>query len=172
MITSVLIKTIISNNNLDNELVFYGLLIVVVGAIGFSVARKITRKSYTETGVQTDAVENFSDNLSHIIPNNGSSSSLETISPTSSTFKETSSLITTTSEVGIQTIAEDVTSVKREIIPNQDNIGRVVDLSNAEYIAAKVDQLNALDPFLATPWTPERVSAMIDTLGLVNNLFN
>jgi hypothetical protein len=31
--------------------------------------------------------------------------------------------------------------------------------------------LNALDPFLATPWTPERVIEMIDTLGIVNNLF-
>jgi hypothetical protein len=28
-----------------------------------------------------------------------------------------------------------------------------------------------LDPFLATPWTPERINAMIDTLGVVNNLF-
>jgi hypothetical protein len=154
----------ILNNNLDNELVFYGLFIGVVGAIGYSFTSKILRKSYMEQGVQTDA--NFSDRPSQTIPDNVSS--IDTLSPVSSTFKDTSSLIPTTSEVGIQTIAGDVTPV----IPNQDIVGRVVDLSNAEYIAAKVEQLNALDPFSATPWTPERVSAMIDTLGIVNNLFN
>jgi hypothetical protein len=144
----------IINNNLDNELVFYGLFIVVVGAIGYSFTSKILSKSYVEKGVQSDAEPNLSDIPSQIIPDNvtsintlspvSSSSSIDTLSPVSSTFKETSSLIPTTSEVGIQTIAGD-------IIPNQDIVGRVVDLSNAEYIAAKVEQLNALDPFLATP---------------------
>ena len=158
------------NNNLDNDLVFYGLLIGAVGVIGYSFTSKFFSKSYIEKGVQTDAGENLSDRPSQIIPDNVTS--IDTLSPLSSTFKDTSPLIPTTSEVGTQTIAGDVTPVNIEVIPSQDIVGRVVDLSNAEYIAAKVEQLNALDPFLATPWTPERVSAMIDTLGMVNNLFN
>jgi len=152
------------NNSLDNDIVFYGALIGIIGAIGYSFTSNLLKKSYVEKGVQTDA----GNNLSEIdIPDNVSISSTETISPSS--YTDTSSIIPRTSEVGIQTIAGDVTPVN---IPNPDNVGRVIDLSNAEYIAAKVEQLNALDPFLATPWTPERVSAMIDTLGIVNNLFN
>lgn len=158
------------NNNLDNDIVFYSVFIGVAGAIGYSFTRQILRKSYVETGVQTNAEENLSDRPSQIIPDNVTS--IDTLSPVSSTFEDTLTLIPTTSEVGIQTIAGDVTPVNIEIRPNQDIVGRVVDLSNAEYLAAKVEQLNALDPFLATPWTPERVSEMIDTLGIVNNLFN
>jgi len=160
----------IINHNLDSDLVFYGLFIGVVGAIGYSFTSKILSKSYEEKGVQSDAEQNLSDIPSQIIPDNVTS--INTLSSLPSSFKETSSLIPTTSEVGTQTIAGDVTPVNREVIPNQDIVGRVVDLSNAEYIAAKVEQLNALDPFLATPWTPDRVIAMIDTLGIVNNLFN
>jgi hypothetical protein len=158
--------TKVLNNNLDNDIIFYGTLIVVVGAIGYSIISEILSKSYTEKGVQTDAENNISDRPNQIIQDN--LTSIDTLSPVSST----SSLIPTTSEVGIQTIAGNVTPVNIEVIPNQDIVGRVIDLSNAEYIAAKVDQLNALDPFLATPWTPERVHEMIETLGIVNNLFN
>jgi len=143
----LLIKII--NNNLDNDLVFYGVFIGVVGSIGYSFTRQILRKSYVDKGVQTEAGENLSDRPSQIITDNVTS--IDTLSPVSSTFKDTSSLIPTTSEVGTQTIAEDVTQVNTEVIPNQDIVGRVVDLSNAEYIAAKVDQLNALDPFSTTP---------------------
>jgi hypothetical protein len=139
----------ILNNNLDNDLVFYGLFIGVVGAIGYSFTSKILRKSYVEKGVQTDAEKNSSDIPNQNIPDNVTST--DPLSPVSSTFKDTSSLIPKTSEVGIQTIAEDVTPVNIEVIPNQEVVGRVVDLSNAEYIAAKVEQLNALDPFSATP---------------------
>jgi hypothetical protein len=137
--------TKVLNNNLDNDIIFYGTLIVVVGAIGYSIISEILSKSYTEKGVQTDAENNISDRPNQIIQDN--LTSIDTLSPVSST----SSLIPTTSEVGIQTIAGNVTPVNIEVIPNQDIVGRVIDLSNAEYIAAKVDQLNALDPFLATP---------------------
>jgi hypothetical protein len=137
-------------NNLDNDLVLYGVCIVVVGAIGYSLASKILSKSYMEKGVQTDAEEYYSDISSSIFPDNVSDSSNETISPLSSTF-DRSTLTPTTSDVGTQTITGDVTPVNKEIIPNQDIAGRVVDLSNAEYLAAKVEELNALDPFLATP---------------------
>lgn len=156
------------NNNLDNDLVFYGTLIGVVGVIGFSITRQIFSKSYTEKGAQTDADPNLSDKPSQIIPDNVTLNN--TLSPVSSTFKETSEIgIQTTSEVGIKTIAGDVTPVNIEVIPNQNILGKVVDLSNAEYIEDKVEQLNALDPFSATPWTPERLRAMIEIL---NNLFN
>lgn len=157
------------NNNLDNDIVFYASLIGIVGAIGFSFTKQILSKSYVEKGVQTNAEENFSDNPSQIIPDNVSST--DTLSPVSSTFEDTSTLRPETSDVGIQTIPGDVTLINTEVIPNRDIAERVVDLSNAEYIAAKVAELNALDPFLATPWTPERVIEMIDTLGIVNNLF-
>jgi hypothetical protein len=48
----------------------------------------------------------------------------------------------------------------------------VVDFSNAEYLAEKVEQLNNLDPFAATPWTSERLLEILEILGIVNNLFN
>jgi hypothetical protein len=142
--------------------VFYGLFIGVVGAIGYSFTSKILNKSYVDKDIQTEAFPNLSDRPSQTIPEN--LSSIETLSPLSITFKDTSSLNPTTSEVGIQTIAGDVrselasqiiagdvTPVNKGVIPNPDIVGRLVDLSNAEYIAAKVEQLNALDPFLATP---------------------
>src|ERR1700747_765082 len=133
------------NNNLDNDLVFYGLYIGVAGAIGYSFINNILRKSYVEKGVQTEAEKNFSDSPSQ--NNSDNVTSIDTLSPLSS--KDTSSLNHKISVLGTQTIAEEVTNI--EVIPNQDIVGRVVDLSNAEYIAAKVEELNALDPFLATP---------------------
>ena len=157
------------SNNLDNDIVFYGLFIGVVGGIGYSFASKILSKSYTEKGVQTDARGNYYDESSLNIPDYVPS--IDSLSPVSSTFEDTSTLIPTTSDVGTQTISGDVTPVNSEVIPNQDVARRVVDSSNAEYLAAKVEQLNALDPFAPTLWTPERVNAMIDTLGSVNNLF-
>jgi hypothetical protein len=158
--------TKVLNNNLDNDIIFYSTLIGFVGFIGYSLISEYFSKSYTEKGVQTDAENNLSDTPNQIIQEN--LTSIDTLSPVSST----SSLIPTTSEVGIQTIAGNVTPVNIEVIPNPDIVGRVIDPSNAEYLAAKADQLNALDPFLATPWTPERVLTMIDQLGIVNNLFN
>ncbi len=145
------------SNNLDNDFVIYALCIGVVGAIGYSLTSKIlclNTKTYVDTGVQTDVVEDDSDNLSDC--------STETLSPLSSTFGDRATLISSSSssDIGTQTIA------------NQETYRRVVDLSNAEYIAAKVEQLNNLDPFGATPWTPDRVHAAIDTIGIVNNLFN
>jgi hypothetical protein len=136
------------NNYLDNDLVFYGVFIGIVGGIGYSFASKICSKSYMDKSVQTDAGENSSDKPSEIIPNN--ITSIDTLSPVSSNVEDTSTLIPTTSEVGIQTITGDVTPVNIEVISNQDIAGRVVDISNAEYLAAKVEQLNALDPFSAT----------------------
>ena len=183
-------------NNLNNDFVFYGVFIGVAGAIGYSfIKNKFLSKTYFDKDVQTDTVENFSDSPSQIFSDNVTSTetlsplssidsltplsstetlspssstdslsticSTETLSPTSSIFKNTSSLISRTSDVGIQTITGDVR-------PNQ----AIVDLTNAEYIANKVDQLNAIDPFAATPWTPDRLLEVIDVLGIVNNLFN
>jgi len=124
------------SNNLDNDFVIYALCIGVVGAIGYSLTSKIlclNTKTYVDTGVQTDVVEDDSDNLSDC--------STETLSPLSSTFGDRATLISSSSssDIGTQTIA------------NQETYRRVVDLSNAEYIAAKVEQLNNLDPFGATP---------------------
>lgn len=145
------------NNNLDNDFVIYALCIGVVGAIGYSLTSKIlflNTKTYVDTGVQTDVVEDDSDNLSDC--------STETLSPLSSTFGDRATLISSSSssDVGTQTLT------------NQETYRRVIDLSNAEYIAAKVEQLNNLDPFGAEPWTSDKVHAVIDTLGIVNNLFN
>src|SRR5882757_1283794 len=144
---TLLLKII--NNNLDNDLVFYGVFIGAVGSIGYSFTRRILSKSYVDKGVQTDSGENLSDRPDQIIAENITSK--DVLSPISSTFKETSLIIPTTSEVGTQTITEDVTQVNTEVVPNQNIVERVVDISNAEYIAAKVDQLNAIDPFSTTP---------------------
>src|SRR5712671_270748 len=142
----------ILNNNLDNDLALYLSFFTFSCAVTYSFTKNILSKSYVEKGVQTDVTPNDSNSSSQTIPDNetsigtlsrvSSNSSMETLSPVSSTFPDTSSLITTVSEVVSPTIVG-------EVIPNPDIVGRVVD--NAEYIAAKVEQLNALDPFSATP---------------------
>jgi hypothetical protein len=137
----------------DNDIFFFGIFIGVTCHLGLSFLSSTWHgtKGYTDTGVQTD------------------------------TWEDKSSLIQATSEVGTQTIAGDIDTVTTvlpvqpvniEIVPNPDIVGRVIDQSSAEYIAAKADQLNALDPFLATAWTPERVSSVIDHLSVINNLWN
>jgi hypothetical protein len=94
------------------------------------------------------------DNPNNIIQDN--ITSIETLSPVS----PSSTVIPATSEVGIQTIAEDVETVTTvlpsppvniEVVPNPDIIGSFIDTSNSELIATKVDLLNALDPFIAIP---------------------
>jgi hypothetical protein len=102
-----------------------------------------------------------------------SSSTIETLSPISSS----STIISDTSEIGVQTTTKNINTIttdlpiNKEVVPNVDIVGRVVDTSNAEYIADKVEQLNALDPFSATPWTAEKVKTIIDNLEIINNLF-
>jgi hypothetical protein len=142
---TLIIKLLNNNFNTDNELVFYGLLIGIVGGIGYSLTSKILTKSYVEQGVQTDAGKIYSDKSTQILPDDFPL--IHTLSPSSST----ETIRPTISEVGIKTIAGDLTPVNIEVLPNQNIIGKIVDLSNAEYIAAKVDELNALDPFAATP---------------------
>jgi hypothetical protein len=40
------------NTNLDNEIVLYSTIIVVTGAIAFTLLKKTLTRSYVETGVQ------------------------------------------------------------------------------------------------------------------------
>jgi hypothetical protein len=78
-------------------------------------------------------------------------------------------------DTGIQTIPTEDTTIITEMIPvfpDSSKIGGVVNYPTAELIAAKVEQSNALDHFLATAWTPNKVSTMIDSMGLINNLFS
>jgi copper chaperone CopZ len=65
-----------------------------------------------------------------------------------------------TSEVGIQTIAEDVNTVttvlptqpvNTEVVSNPEIIEIIIDTTNAEKIAKTVEKLNILDPFIAIP---------------------
>jgi hypothetical protein len=163
---TLIIKLLTNNNNFDNDLIFYSLLIGAVGAIGYSLTTKILLKSYVEKSIQTDAGEIYSDKSSQISPDDFPS--IHTLSPSSST----ETIRPPISKVETKSITGDITPVNIDVRPNQDIVGRVVDPSNAEYIATKVEQLNALDPFAATPWTPERVVSLIDTIGTVNNLFN
>lgn len=185
----------ILNHILDQDILFYGMFAGVVCHMSLFLLSVIPKEKI-EKGVQTDALEEFSDRPSHIIQDN--LNSIETVTPVSQTIEDTSVAIPSTSQietsstsqvaipstsqvgtsstsqagtpstsqVGTPTIAENINI---EVAPNPDIVGRAIDPSNAEYIAAKVDQLNALDPFLATPWTPERVSAMIDSLSLLND---
>jgi hypothetical protein len=185
----------ILNHILDQDIFFYGMFAGVVCHMSLFLL-SVIQKEMTDQGVQTDALEELSDRPSQIIQDN--LNSIETITPVTPTLEDTSAAIPSisqvgtsstsqvgtsstsqvgtsstsqvgtpsTSQVGTPTIAEDINI---EVAPNPDIVGRAIDPSNAEYIAAKVDQLNALDPFLATPWTPERVSAMIDSLSLLND---
>lgn len=163
----ILVIKLLSNNfNIDNDLVFYGLLIGFVGGIGYSLTSKILIKSYVEKGVQTDAGKTYSDSSSQITPDDFPS--IHTLSPSSST----ETIKATISSVRTKTIAVDKTPVNIEVIPNQDIVERVVDVSNTDYISTKVEQFNALDPFAATPWTHDKVASMMDTLGKVKDLFN
>jgi hypothetical protein len=117
------------SNNLDNDIVVYSTLIVITGAIGYSFIINALRKSYVEKGVQTNTEKNIYDSLEDDL------TSINTLSPKSST-STLKALTTKKSEVGTQTMTEEV---------------NIVDFSNTEYIATKVEQLNALDPFSATP---------------------
>jgi hypothetical protein len=194
-----IIRIITSLNLLENDNISLGVLTsVVVGIIGYKIVKRLLKSKYVDKGTQTDASENLSDTQNQLTQENvtsmdtlspvSSTSSINTLSPVSSTSSMetlsprsyTTTIIQDTSEVGVQTITENIKTVttnlpispiNKEVVPNQDIVGRVVDPSNADYIAAKVEQLNALDPFSATPWTPEKVKAMIDNLEIINNLF-
>jgi hypothetical protein len=159
---------VLLSNVVDNNTFYYGMFVGAVLHLGlyFLTTSYLNDKVMTETGVQTEAWEE--DSLSD-------TASIETISPVSYAFENTSAVTPATSEVETQTIAEVVpnpdtveTQTIAEVVPNPDTVGRVIDYSNAEYIAAKVDQLNALDPFMATPWTAEKVTEMIDILTSIN----
>lgn len=177
----------ILNHILDQDIFFYGMFAGVVCHMSLFLL-SVIQKEMTDQGVQTDALEELSDRPSQIIQDN--LNSIETITPVTPTLEDTSAAIPSTSQVGTSSISQVGTSstsqvgtpstsqvgtptiaedINIEVAPNPDIVGRAIDPSNAEYIAAKVDQLNALDPFLATPWTPERVSAMIDSLSLLND---
>src|ERR1700761_3397444 len=148
----------ILNHILDQDILFYGMFAGVVCHMSLFLLSVIPKEKI-EKGVQTDALEEFSDRPSHIIQDN--LNSIETVTPVSQTIEDTSVAIPSTSQVGTSstsqagtpstsqvgtpTIAEDINI---EVAPNPDIVGRAIDPSNAEYIAAKVDQLNALDPFL------------------------
>jgi hypothetical protein len=189
----------LSTNYIDNDLVLFSIITgCVVGALGYKIVSSILKSKSVDKGTQTDASENMTDRPNQITQENltsietlspvsstssintlspvSSTSSIETLSPVSSTF----TMNPTTSEVGVQTITKNINTVttdlpispiNKEVVPNLDIVGKVIDPSNADYIATKVEQLNALDPFSATPWTPEKVQAMIDNLEIFSNLF-
>jgi hypothetical protein len=159
----------ILNHILDQDIFFYGMFAGVVCHMSLFLL-SVIQKEMTDQGVQTDALEELSDRPSQIIQDN--LNSIETITPVTPTLEDTSAAIPSTSQVGTSSISQVGTSstsqvgtpstsqvgtptiaedINIEVAPNPDIVGRAIDPSNAEYIAAKVDQLNALDPFLATP---------------------
>jgi len=138
-------------------------------------------KKTSEISTQTEAEEPYLNSPNKIIPDD--ESSIETLCLDSSTSDDIDTLsdVSSSSDVtlvpriwnrGVQTEPVNVTPINTEVIPNQILTDRVAELSNAEFLAANVDQLNAIDPFSATPWTPERVLETIENLGIINNLFN
>jgi|SRR5882757_701063 hypothetical protein len=133
---------------LKTDIIFYGMLVSVVCHVGLSYLSSIKHgnKEMVETGVQTDTLIDYSNKSTQTITETSS------VIPTTSevgtqTIENTSSVIKTTSEVGTQTIVKDL----KDLDFNLDIVGRVIDPSNAEYFAKKVDELNALDPFGASP---------------------
>jgi len=162
-------------------MILFGLLIGVAFHLGISylIAIQQNKKETTDTGVQKDNLEDSS-NVSSIErtdtevqtddwENSSDTSSIETVTPSNWNAGETSSVIPTTSEVETQTIAGDVNT---EVVPNPNIAENGIVPTNEGHLANVADQLNLIDPFAATPWNAETVSAVIDQLNTFNNLFN
>ena len=160
--------------------------------VGFSLVSSIwySGNKQVDKGVQTDAWEDYSDRPSQIASDN--LTSLNTMTPEISPSELVNS---TSSDIGAQTITEGISPVTTvlpvrpvniEVIPNPDIVRdtgiQTIPTEDATIITEMIPVFpdssniggvaNALDHFLATAWTPEKVSAMIDSMGLINNLFS
>ena len=108
------------NYTLNNDLVFYSMFAGTVGLIGYKFISTYVNSFYVDKGVQTEAWEDYSNRPSLIGPE--SVTSLDTVTPISQ-------YVSPTSEVGIQTISDRVSTattvlpippINIEMIPNSD----------------------------------------------------
>ena len=108
------------NYTLNNDLVFYSMFAGTVGLIGYKFISTYVNSFYVDKGVQTEAWEDYSNRPSLIGPE--SVTSLDTVTPISQ-------YVSPTSEVGIQTISDRVSTattvlpippINIEMTPNSD----------------------------------------------------
>jgi hypothetical protein len=150
------------NYALDNGLLFGVAFVGTVGFIGYKFATSYINSIYIDKEVQTAAWEDYSDRTSQITSN--SITSIDTVTPISDNVSPTFTAHTT-SEIGIQTITDGsstttvlpIPPINIEMIPNPD------------IVLNTVKQINTLDNFLATAWTPDKIQAMLTSLDLVSN---
>lgn len=168
----ILLKILIKNT--DNSLLLYGFLFGMVGLVLFSVIIKLLRKSYknqgkvlqvllvgkcTESSSQISSENVSSIDTSSVITRTSSELETKTISDKIPLEEDTQTIASQiSSELGTQTIVEEILSefdnedgdaTPRAVRPPSNSI---VNSSNLEYINAKVEELNGLDPFADDPW--------------------
>lgn len=141
------------NNILDNDILFYGMFAGVACHIGLSFLSSVLHsgKGYTNTSVQTDTWEDYSDRPSQIIPDNVTS--IDTMTPRFSPIDS----IGAGSQIGpdpleawTQALAGDVSTVTTilpippvniQIVPNTDI--RAYSANNSLY-NSKINEINEL----------------------------
>lgn len=102
----------------NSDIMFYGLYASTACFLGYSFATSYLNSFYVDKGVQTDAWENYSDRPSLIGPE--SVTSLDTVTPISENISPIA-ILSTNSEIGIQTITEGASTVTTVLpIPPMD----------------------------------------------------
>lgn len=166
--------TFIIDSLINNDVVFYSIFTGVTGAISYSLVSSIFNsvwpsKEYTDTGIQTDAWEDFSDRQSQIIQD--SVTSIETISPMISPTEQTSSNAGIITE-GASTATTVLPVPIEEVLPIPHV--QVLPIPHVQvYNWDLVNQLIANRPLRADELfqmeTVEKISAWVE---VANNLFN
>jgi len=117
------------NSLLNNDLIFYSMFAETVGFMGYKFISSYVNSFYVDKGVQTDAWEDYSNRPSLIGPE--SVTSIDTVTPISQ-------YVSPTSEVGIQTISDRVSTattvlpippVNIETVPNSEIVRGVTNLT-------------------------------------------
>lgn len=100
----------------DNEVIFYS---IFVGMGGYKFVTSYLNSFYVDKGIQFDAWEDYSDRPSQIASNNVTS--IDTVTPVSETFRNTVSVINTTSNsINIVSTMLPILPVDIEIVPKPD----------------------------------------------------
>lgn len=151
------------NYALDNSLFFGVAFAGTIGFIGYKFVSSYFNSNLVDKGVQTSAWEDYSDRSSQIASK--SVTSIDTVTPISDNVSPTFSAHTS-SELGAQTITESISTVTTVLPTPPINMEMI---PNPDIILTTVNQINTLDHFLTTAWTPDKVNAMLVSLDLVNN---
>jgi hypothetical protein len=128
------------NYLINNDFVFYSILAGSVGFMGYSFATSYLNSFYVDKGVQTSAWEDYSNRPSQIASD--SVTSLETMTPVSPTFVETSPVVQATSDnVSTVTTILPMPYPDIAIVSNQD----IIELnSQKSLVDSKIQEINEL----------------------------